>query len=432
MREPLSSWLGLTALVVVSIYALIDRQIFVLLAEPIRRDMALSDSQLGLLQGLGLALIGVITTYPISWVADRYDRRWIMAACVVVWSVAVVLSGLAPNFAVLLIGASFVGVGQAGINPAVYAIIPDLFAPPNRQVANSVFAIAVRLGGAMGLALAGLLIAAAGSARGFAPKLLGAVASWRLAFIIAAIFMPAAVAMLLSLPRRVALATQQPQGGERPSVWIYLRRHADVQLAFFVAIAFGTFGLASIGTWVPVIAARDYGQSPEQAGAWLGAMSFITGVMGFGVGTLVMRRLQPRFDARLPMLAQATIALAAAGCSLLIGLATNVEQLYGFWGLQSTFLMVEAMIMPTVLQNMTPPHLRARLFAVLSLFELVAGGVSPVAVGVLSDSLKGHPHSLMTSAVALSFIGLVVCGAILWRTAKAYAPLVEAVEAVAA
>jgi MFS family permease len=431
-REPLSSWLGLIALLVVSIYALIDRQIFVLLAEPIRRDMALTDSQLGLLQGLGLALVGVITTYPISWVADRYDRRWVMAACVLVWSVAVVLSGLAPNFAVLLIGASFVGVGQAGINPAVYAIIPDLFAPPNRQLANSVFAIAVRLGGAMGLALAGLLIAGAGFARGLAPKLLGAMASWRLAFLIAAVFMPAAIAMLLSLPRRVALATRQAPGVQGPSVWGFLKQHADVQLAFFVAIAFGTFGLASIGSWVPVIAARDYGQSPVQAGAWLGAMSFITGVAGFAIGTVVMRVLQPRFDARLPMLAQAVIALTSAACSLLIGLATNVNELYGFWGLQSIFLMIEAMIMPTVLQNMTPPHLRARLFAVLSLFELVAGGLSPLAVGVLSDSLKGRPHSLMTAAVSLSFAGLVICGGILWRTARAYAPLAHAVEAVEA
>jgi MFS family permease len=132
------------------------------------------------------------------------------------------------------------------------------------------------------------------------------------------------------------------------------------------------------------------------------------------------------------MLAQAVIALTSAACSLLIGLSTNVTELYGFWGLQSIFLMIEAMIMPTVLQNMTPPHLRARLFAVLSLFELVASGLSPVAVGVLSDSLKGRPHSLMTAAVSLSFAGLVICGVILWRTAKAYAPLVEAVEAVEA
>ena len=124
------------------------------------------------------------------------------------------------------------------------------------------------------------------------------------------------------------------------------------------------------------------------------------------------------------------IALTSAGCSLLIGLATNLNELYAFWGLQSTFLMVEAMIMPTVLQNMTPAHLRARLFAVLSLFELVAGGLSPMAVGVLSDSLKGHPHSLMTAAVTLSFAGLVICGAILWRSAKAYAPLVVAIETI--
>src|SRR5579862_4912097 len=81
VRAPMSAWLGFVAMLGVYIYAVIDRQIFILLAEPIRRNMSLSDAQLGLLQGTGLALVGVLTTFPIAWLADKFDRRWVTAGC---------------------------------------------------------------------------------------------------------------------------------------------------------------------------------------------------------------------------------------------------------------------------------------------------------------------------------------------------------------
>ena len=121
-------------MVAVAIYAIIDRQIFILLAEAIKKDMSLSDTQLGLLQGVGLALVGVITVYPISWLADRFDRRVVVAASISLWSLAVIACGFAPNFTWLMIGASLVGVGEAAIGPATYAMIPDLFPPSRRQL----------------------------------------------------------------------------------------------------------------------------------------------------------------------------------------------------------------------------------------------------------------------------------------------------------
>jgi MFS family permease len=141
LKAPPLSWLALAAVTLVSIYAVVDRSIFGLFAEPIRKTLHLSDAQIGEFMGVGLALVGVVTTYPISWLADRHDRRKIVAACIVLWSGAVVICALAPDFGWLMVGASLFGVGKAGIGPAGYAMIPDLFPPHARQIANSVFAM---------------------------------------------------------------------------------------------------------------------------------------------------------------------------------------------------------------------------------------------------------------------------------------------------
>ena len=82
------AWFGLAVLVIVAFFANIDRQILVLLTEPIRQDFGLSDLQIGLLQGAGIALFAGAAALPIGWVADRVDRRLVLAVCILVWSAA--------------------------------------------------------------------------------------------------------------------------------------------------------------------------------------------------------------------------------------------------------------------------------------------------------------------------------------------------------
>ena len=118
-----ASWYGLAALIVVSLYGFVDRQVFVLLAEPIKLSMKLSDLQLGLLQGLGVAVFAAIVSYPIAWLADRFDRRVVLSACIAVWSLAVIACGLARDFNELFVASAIVGAGEAGLTPIVFALI---------------------------------------------------------------------------------------------------------------------------------------------------------------------------------------------------------------------------------------------------------------------------------------------------------------------
>lgn len=426
-KAKLSAWLAVGALLTVLVYATVDRQIFILLAEPIRLELGLTDAQLGMLQGIGLALISTITTYPIAMLADRYDRRVVMAACILVWSIAVVACGLSPTFMWLFIFASLVGIGEAGAGPASYAVVGDLFPESQRNIANSVVAVGGRLGGSLGVFLAGVIVTAAAEWRPFLPSGIADLSDWRLGFLAAAFFCPVAVVLILTLPKS---ASGNVEGGaaavaERAPILPFLRANARAQGGFIIGYGFAHFGLTSIGTWVPIIAARDFGQTPMQAGAWIGGMAFITTAVGFVIGTAALQFFRKRFGPQLPMLAMSAVLVLCAVASVFLYLAQSIPQLYAAWGVQATILMIVAIATPTIIQNMTPPNLRARLFAVGSLVAIAFGSSSPIVVGLVSDLLGGVSRSLMLAAAGTSIVALLISAAILFATAPHYQRLAE-------
>lgn len=407
-----------------------DRQIFTLLNEPVRTELGLSDTQMGVLQGAGLALLSVATTYSISWLADRFDRRVVLAGCIAVWSLAVILSGLAPNFPWLLAGASAVGIGESGIPPTAIAMLPDLFPAARLQVANSIFVIGARLGSSLGILLAGYLIGFAGFMRAYMPSGLAAISDWRLAFLAAALFLPVALVLVLLMPRRASgVASRSKPGAASPALPLapFLRRHAVPQFGVFLGIAAATFGFLAIDVWVPVAAARDFGQTPQQGGEWLAAIGLAAVVAGFAGGTPVIRLLETRFGARTPVVVLAWLLFGCVPLSVAIGFATSPVFLYGALAVQLTLVMVINMVYPTMLQRMSPQHVRARIFALVTIFTLIAQSLSPLAVGAVSDALGTTARPLLVAMMLVSIVSLCAGGAIFWLTIRPYARMVDEV-----
>ena len=120
-------WTVLVMLTLVYTFNFIDRQILVILQEPIKADLGLSDAQLGLLTGFSFALVYVTAGIPIAWLADRSNRRNIVAASLAFWSLMTALSGLVQNYAQLLAARLGVGVGEAGGSPPSHSMISDYF-----------------------------------------------------------------------------------------------------------------------------------------------------------------------------------------------------------------------------------------------------------------------------------------------------------------
>jgi MFS family permease len=144
-------------LTVVYIFNFIDRQVLVILQEPIKKELHLSDTQLGMLSGFTFAIFYVTMGIPIARFADKGNRRNIVTLALGVWSIMTALSGLAHNFIQLLLARIGVGVGEAGGSPPAHAMISDYFPPRKRSTALSIYSAGLYLGVMIGFLMGGYL-----------------------------------------------------------------------------------------------------------------------------------------------------------------------------------------------------------------------------------------------------------------------------------
>lgn len=432
----LAGWYAISVLVLITLFGLVDRQVFILMAEPIKQSMGLSDTQLGLLQGLGVALFAAVVAYPIGWLADRTSRKYVLSACILVWSLAVVACALADSFPQLFVASALVGAGEAGLAPIVYAMIPEIVRERQRLLANSVYAVATRLGVGLAIGFCSLLIIWVEVLRPNLPAVMQAMDSWRLTFIAAAAPAPLMLVLLLSIRTRQP-TTSPAQIGDiedaaeavttehETSIGQHLRKHARTVFGFYIGIGLAAFGFASIINWVPPIVARLYGETPAEAGAATGTAMLFATIIGFGVAMPLLKYLQPKFGRKLPIVAIWTATLSAAITSFVLIFTTSAMQIYILQAVQIAFVMAALMIFPTALQDISPAHLRSRVIAINAVFMIVFGAISPVTVGMISDQLSHLDNGLLIAAVSASTVGLLVSAFALWWSSGTYVATAE-------
>lgn len=418
-RATPAAWYALGVLAAVTFCALLDRQILILLAEPIRRDLGLSDLQLGMVQGFGVALFAALAGYPLGWAADRFDRRIVLAACIAWWSLAVVGCALSGSFPSLLIAGAMVGAGEAGLAPVVYAIIPLFFFGRQRQIANSVAAMASIGGGALAFAAAGGIIAMAGSWSTSLPPPLNGMAAWRLSLLAAAALAPAMIALLLTIrlpdPPGAIAGTPPRDGSTAAATRAYFLRHRSAYLRFYIGGAMGSFAFVALSVWLAVAAARVFAQTPADIGAAFGVAQIASAGCGFLLSVVITHVWSGRLGPVLPLrMMWGGIALAAV-VLLWLPWATGAVQLYAAYGFASVFLTVAAMAFPTALQNISPPHLRGRVASIQFITSMLVASGAPPLVGLVSDALGGGPSGVLT-ALTLVAVPALAIGALLLRS----------------
>ena len=161
---------ALVVLLLVYTVNFLDRQIVSILAEPIKNDLKISDTQLGLLTGLAFGIVYCGLGLPLARLADRFNRVWIISGSLAVWSACTGLCGIAANYATLVAARMGVGVGEAGCTPTAHALIADYTPKEKRASALAFFSMGTPLGALLGLAMGGVIADAYG---------------WRAAFLIA-------------------------------------------------------------------------------------------------------------------------------------------------------------------------------------------------------------------------------------------------------
>ncbi|QSI31928.1 MFS transporter [Variovorax sp. RKNM96] len=414
-KAPASAWYALAVLIIATVLGSIDKVILTLLTEPIRQTLSLSDTQIGLLQGAGIVLFTGIATLPLGWLSDRYDRRVVLAACVVLWSAATAMRGTAMDYGVLFVASVGLGVGEAGLTPITNSMIPDLFPRAQRVLANAVFALSAIFGSALGALLGGTIVHLTDDLRPWLPVAMRQLEAWRLTFFVLASAGIPVTLLVLSIRRTSRGGAQQAKPGAPAapsadaSATTTLRQHLRLHWRTFAGLVVGvgltSVGLSSLGTWLPIVTARTYGVTPVQMGQGMG-LAFLCGTVAGGLlGVLSMRYVQPRMGPaaalRLIMLGN----LSAALMSTLLLFTSSANHNFMLLGLLVVPLIGSAVLLPNVLQDAAPPHLRARTIAMLTLASLPFGVVGPLMVGMLSDALKSMPNGLAVSIVATTLVG---------------------------
>ena len=367
-------WLVLVILTVVYTFNFIDRQILVILQEPIKDELGLSDAQLGILTGFSFALIYVCAGIPIAWLADRSNRRNIVAASLALWSAMTALSGLVSNYSQLILARLGVGLGEAGGSPPAHSIISDYFPPAQRGTALSFYSAGIYLGVLFGFAGGGYIAETFG---------------WRTAFFIVGIpgvLFAAVVLLLVREPRRGRWDTART---DRP-VTIAETLSVLRRLRSFWWIALGcamtSFVAYGNGNFFPSYLIRNHGFSVADVGFALGLVSGIAGAIGTFMGGFIADRLghsDKRWYLWVPV-AGNVLALGPM-CYALLGSDAGLILLLLFPANILNSLYLGPSI--AMVQSLVVPGMRAMASAILFfILNMIGLGLGPVMVGVLSDT----------------------------------------------
>ena len=374
--------LTLALLTLTYFFSFMDRQILAILLEPIKRDLHLTDTQLGLLSGLVFAIFYATLGIPIARLADRANRRNIIAASLAIWSVMTALCGVAQNFTHLLLARIGVGVGEAGAGPPSQSIIADLYPPEKRASAMAIYSLGVLLGGGVGIMIGGNVAHLWG---------------WRAAMMVVGVpgvILALVVRLVVIEPTRglsdVARVAEE-EAHPLPSMWhgflAMLRNGPAVYLVMGITLT-SLVGYALTG-WGPSYMQRSLGMSMLQVANFVALPAAFVGGGSALVGGMIADRMAKRHGLHTQpwvIAAMKTIAFPFAVAFYFVD-DSRVALVAYFISLA----FAGAYLGPTyaLIQHLAPLRLRA-MWAALTLLvtNLIGLGIGPLAVGRLSDSLR--------------------------------------------
>ena len=394
-------------LVVVYTFNFIDRQIVGILAVPIKADLGLTDSQLGLMGGLAFALFYTGLGIPVAMLADRFSRTWIMTAALVIWSGMTAASGLATNFWQLFAARLGVGVGEAGGVAPAYSLISDFFPPNQRARAMSVYSFGIPIGSAIGIVFGGII---------------ASMIDWRWAFFIVGI------AGIIIAPIFRMTIKEPPRGQfdrQREAV-----KAPGLKLIFSILMTKPSFWLLSLGAsfssmmgygvffWLPSFFVRSYNLTLLNASLFYGAVLLIGGLVGIWVGGWLGDRFgqnQRSQYARIP-----AIAFLCTVPFYIIAILSPTLTLAFFVLLVPTALGL-AWLGPVIsaIQHLVRPDMRAVASAIfLFINNLIGIGLGTYAIGALSDMLTAQYGDESLRYSILAGTGFYIIAAVLFLLAS--------------
>lgn len=428
-RWPRRSHAWYVVVVLTAAYTLsyIDRQVLSLMLEPIRRQMNLTDTQVSLLAGSAFALFYVLLGLPLGRLADRANRRNLIAAGIFLWSLMTAACGLAGNFWQLFAARVGVGVGEAALSPAALSIISDYFPPEERARPLTLYSLAIAIGSGLAFLAGGYMNALVSDLPHLQVPVFGPIAAWQATFI--AVGAPGMIFALLILsirePLRRGVRWSSAQVGHSSDgipvakvgevvrfIWNENRQTFTVLL-----FAYGGFALYAdaILIWLPSVFARRFAWSPGRTGVTMGLVIGVCATAGILASVAIASRLQKRRSADALVRTSLLMALALVPLGILLPLMDSPA---GILVLLAPVVALAfglfAMAIP-LLQLIAPNQMRAQISSIFSLFNNVIGLMAgATCVALLTDHVFHDPARVHHSLAAVAAIVLPTSTLLTW------------------
>jgi predicted MFS family arabinose efflux permease len=401
-------------LLIVNIFNFLDRQIVNILAEPIKRDLHLSDTQIGMMTGLAFALLYAVLGIPIARFADRpkTDRIRLIGIALVVWSGMTAVCGIVQNYGQLLAARVGVGIGEAGCSPAAHSLISDSVPAKQRPSAMAIYALGISIGGMLGTIIGSQI---------------AAVLGWRNTFMLVGLPGIALAVVLIALardPRRtgsVLLINPPRQPVPAVDVGAALREimGSRALILLVTAASFASFLSYGKSTWVAIFFMRSHGLSLATTGLVLGLAAGASGIFGTWLGGWLAVKFGST-DRRHVLTAP------------MIGMAIAAPVAFASYFVPDWRWAVALTMVPTVLnsfyygptystiQGLVRPELRALASAFLIFSQNLIGlGLGPLAFGMVSDWVQpmAGADSVRWVLYGAAWVSLVPAF-LFWRTSR--------------
>jgi predicted MFS family arabinose efflux permease len=376
----------------------LDRLIFMLLVQPIKQDLGLSDGQMGFLTGFAFAAFYAVMGIPFALWADRKNRRKLIALSLIAWSIVTILCGYARNFIEVALTRFGVGVGEAGCNPPAHAILSDLYPPARRAMGLSIYGMGIPIGTLIGFTAAGWISQNYG---------------WRTAFVAAGvpgILLGVLVYLTLPEPRRgasdPAAAPTEPMSFAKAIRFLRTRRS-------FIHLTIGGSLLVAAGSALNAFSSafliRTYHMSLTEVGLSMGLIAGCAGGIGMFLGGFAADRLG-RNDPRWRLWVVSAAAVIAFPFA--VGAYLTGDRSISLACLAVTFALCIYFYQGTSFaqaQSIAPIGMRGMAAAILLFtFGFLGIGTGPLIAGVLSDLLANvaGEQSLAYSLASIPLIFL--------------------------
>ncbi len=368
-------------IMLVLVYAIntMDRQVLSLLLEDIKLEFELTDSQLGLLGGVAFAFFYSFIGIPLARWADRGNRKFILALCVLVWSTATALCGFAVGFLTLIAARIGTAVGEAGGSPTSHSLIADYFTAKQRATALAIFALGVPLGSITGNLASGWL---------------NEFFEWRSVFVIVGvpgIIVSLLVYMSIQEPdRNNALSSSKTTTAPMPSLWSALQYLWTQKSYIHMCIAAGLHSVVwyAGSTWNASFLIRSHGVGAGEAGSFMATFA-CAGLVGTFFGGYLADRLATKYHDQRWYLWLPGIAIV---CMIPFQFSAYLSESFvsaiaSFW-IMTLFAATFFGPSYAVCQSLATPHTRALASSILIFVQTLIGlGIGPLLVGLISDYL---------------------------------------------